>query len=130
MPAFPIEEAIAIIARAAAAAESATVDDNALHLRVVRALDVFAAHQLPVAPERFVVRGAAPDDPARSSLDLMIAVLTDSDRCAAAVIGRAKEIALQVTGRAGDRQVRGAKLGIASGNGGDHQFFGTMVIEA
>jgi acetyl-CoA C-acetyltransferase len=43
---------------------------------------------------------------------------------------RAAEIALQVTGRAGDRQVHGAKLGIASGNGGDHQFFGTMVIEA
>jgi acetyl-CoA C-acetyltransferase len=43
---------------------------------------------------------------------------------------RAAEIALQVWGRAGDRQVPGAKLGIASGNGGDHQFFGTMVIEA
>ena len=27
-------------------------------------------------------------------------------------------------------QVKGAKLGIASGNGGDHQIFGTMVIEA
>jgi acetyl-CoA C-acetyltransferase len=43
---------------------------------------------------------------------------------------RAAEIALQVWGRAGERQVPGAKLGIASGNGGDHQFFGTMVIEA
>lgn len=43
---------------------------------------------------------------------------------------RAAEIALQVWGRAGARQVPGAKLGIASGNGGDHQFFGTMVIEA
>jgi acetyl-CoA C-acetyltransferase len=38
--------------------------------------------------------------------------------------------ALQVWGRAGDPQVKGAKLGIASGNGGDHQFFGTMVIES
>jgi hypothetical protein len=26
--------------------------------------------------------------------------------------------------------VNGAQLGIASGNGGDHQIFGTMVIEA
>jgi acetyl-CoA C-acetyltransferase len=43
---------------------------------------------------------------------------------------RAAEIALQVWGRAGERQVPGAKLGVASGNGGDHQFFGTMVIEA
>lgn len=43
---------------------------------------------------------------------------------------RVAEIALQVSGRAGAHQVRGAKLGIASGNGGDHQFFGTMVVEA
>lgn len=43
---------------------------------------------------------------------------------------RVAEIALQVSGRAGAHQVKGAKLGIASGNGGDHQFFGTMVVEA
>jgi acetyl-CoA C-acetyltransferase len=43
---------------------------------------------------------------------------------------RAAEIALQVWGRAGEHQVKGAKVGIASGNGGDHQFFGTMVIES
>lgn len=43
---------------------------------------------------------------------------------------RVAEVALQVWGRAGERQVSGAKLGIASGNGGDHQIFGTMVVEA
>jgi acetyl-CoA C-acetyltransferase len=43
---------------------------------------------------------------------------------------RAAEVALQVWGRAGDHQVKGARVGIASGNGGDHQFFGAMVIEA
>lgn len=43
---------------------------------------------------------------------------------------RVAEIALQVSGRAGGHQVKNAKLGIASGNGGDHQFFGTMVVEA
>ncbi len=43
---------------------------------------------------------------------------------------RVAEVALQVWGRAGERQVQGAKRGIASGNGGDHQFFGTMVIES
>ncbi len=43
---------------------------------------------------------------------------------------RVAEIALQVWGRAGGHQVKGAKRGIASGNGGDHQFFGTMVVEA
>ncbi len=43
---------------------------------------------------------------------------------------RAAEVALQVWGRAGEHQVKGARVGIASGNGGDHQFFGTMVIEA
>lgn len=43
---------------------------------------------------------------------------------------RAAEVALQVWGRAGDHQAAGAKRGVASGNGGDHQIFGTMVIEA
>ncbi|MDZ7839611.1 MAG: thiolase family protein [Gammaproteobacteria bacterium] len=43
---------------------------------------------------------------------------------------RVAEAALQVWNRAGDRQVPGAKVGIANGNGGDHQFFGTMVVEA
>ena len=43
---------------------------------------------------------------------------------------RVAEIALQVWGRAGAHQVNGARVGIASGNGGDHQFFGTMVVEA
>jgi len=43
---------------------------------------------------------------------------------------RVAEVALQVWGRAGAHQVKGAKIGVASGNGGDHQFFGTMVVEA
>jgi acetyl-CoA C-acetyltransferase len=43
---------------------------------------------------------------------------------------RVAEVALQVWGKAGAHQVKGARLGIASGNGGDHQFFGTMVVEA
>ena len=43
---------------------------------------------------------------------------------------RVAEAALQVRGTAGGHQVKGAKIGIASGNGGDHQFFGTMVVEA
>jgi len=43
---------------------------------------------------------------------------------------RVAEAALQVWGRAGERQVKGARIGIASGNGGDHQFFGTMVVES
>ena len=43
---------------------------------------------------------------------------------------RVAEVALQVWGRAGAHQVKGARVGIASGNGGDHQFFGTMVVEA
>ncbi len=49
---------------------------------------------------------------------------------AVTAMARVAETALQVWGRAGDHQVKGAKLGIASGNGGDHQIFGTMVIEA
>jgi len=41
---------------------------------------------------------------------------------------RAAEAALQVTGRAGERQVEGARTALATGVGGDHQFFGTMVL--
>jgi acetyl-CoA C-acetyltransferase len=43
---------------------------------------------------------------------------------------RVAEVALQVWGRAGAHQAPGVRVGIASGNGGDHQFFGTMVVEA
>lgn len=49
---------------------------------------------------------------------------------AVTAMARVAETALQVWGRAGAHQVPGAKLGIASGNGGDHQIFGTMVLEA
>ena len=43
---------------------------------------------------------------------------------------RIAEAALQVWDRAGERQVKGARLAVANGNGGDHQFFGTMVVES
>ena len=43
---------------------------------------------------------------------------------------RVAEAALQVWGRAGPHQQRDARIAIANGNGGDHQFFGTAVIEA
>jgi acetyl-CoA C-acetyltransferase len=43
---------------------------------------------------------------------------------------RVAEAALQVWGRAGAHQQPGAKIAAASGNGGDHQFFGTAVVEA
>jgi acetyl-CoA C-acetyltransferase len=49
---------------------------------------------------------------------------------AVTAMARVVETALQVWGRAGAHQVEGARLGIASGNGGDHQIFGTMIIEA
>jgi acetyl-CoA C-acetyltransferase len=49
---------------------------------------------------------------------------------AVTAMARAAEAALQVWGRAGAHQVKGAKRAIANGNGGDHQIFGTMVIES
>ncbi|MBV9249663.1 MAG: thiolase family protein, partial [Acetobacteraceae bacterium] len=49
---------------------------------------------------------------------------------AVTAMARVAEVALQVWGRAGACQVEGAKLGVASGNGGDHQIFGAMVVEA
>lgn len=41
---------------------------------------------------------------------------------------RAAEVALQVTGRAGEHQVDGASVGLATAIGGDHQFYASMVI--
>ena len=43
---------------------------------------------------------------------------------------RVAEAALQVWGRAGGHQQPAARVAVASGNGGDHQFFGTAVVEA
>ena len=49
---------------------------------------------------------------------------------AATAMVRVAEAALQVWGRAGGHQVQGARRGLGTGNGGDHQFFGAMVVEA
>ena len=53
-----------------------------------------------------------------------------SNAIAVTAMVRVAEAALQVWGRAGGHQVKGAKKAIGSGNGGDHQFFGAMVVEA
>ncbi len=71
---------------------------------------------------RFSIGGEIPVNPSGGVLCTNAIAVTAMIRVA--------EIALQVSGRAGAHQVKGAKLGIASGNGGDHQFFGTMVVEA
>jgi acetyl-CoA C-acetyltransferase len=47
---------------------------------------------------------------------------------AATAMIRVIEVALQVTGRAGRHQVEEAHIGIATGIGGDHQFFGAVVV--
>ncbi|TWG92805.1 acetyl-CoA C-acetyltransferase [Mesorhizobium sp. J18] len=71
---------------------------------------------------RFSIGGEIPVNPSGGTLCTNAIAVTAMIRVA--------EVALQVSGRAGGHQVKGAKLGIASGNGGDHQFFGTMVVEA
>jgi acetyl-CoA C-acetyltransferase len=71
---------------------------------------------------RFTLGGEIPVNPSGGVLCTNAIAVTAMIRVA--------EIALQVRGAAGGHQVRGARVGIASGNGGDHQFFGTMVIEA
>jgi acetyl-CoA C-acetyltransferase len=53
-----------------------------------------------------------------------------SNAIAVSAMVRVAEAALQVWGRAGEHQQRGARVAVASGNGGDHQFFGTAVVEA
>lgn len=75
-----------------------------------------------VGEGRFSIGGDVPVNPSGGTLCTNAIAVTAMIRVA--------EAALQVSGRAGGHQVRNAKLGIASGNGGDHQFFGTMVVEA
>jgi len=71
---------------------------------------------------RFSIGGEIPVNPSGGTLCTNAIAVTAMIRVA--------EIALQVRGTAGGHQVEGARVGIASGNGGDHQFFGTMVVEA
>ena len=71
---------------------------------------------------RFSIGGAIPVNPSGGTLCTNAIAVTAMIRVA--------EVALQVRGTAGGHQVKGARVGIASGNGGDHQFFGTMVVEA
>lgn len=71
---------------------------------------------------RFSIGGEIPVNPSGGVLCTNAIAVTAMIRVA--------EVALQLSGRAGGHQVKGAKCGIASGNGGDHQFFGTMVLEA
>jgi acetyl-CoA C-acetyltransferase len=71
---------------------------------------------------RFSIGGQIPVNPSGGVLC--------TNAIAVTAMVRVAEVALQVSGRAGGHQVKGAKIGIASGNGGDHQFFGTMVVEA
>ncbi len=96
--AIPIEEAVAVLARASTAQPSREGDDDdaTRHLQVVRALDAFAARGLSVAPERLVIRIAAIEDPS-SLLDLMVAVITDAERSSEAIVERARAIASERT---------------------------------
>ena len=71
---------------------------------------------------RFSIGGEIPVNPSGGVLCTNAIAVTAMIRVA--------EAALQVWGKAGRHQVKGARVGIASGNGGDHQFFGTMVVEA
>jgi acetyl-CoA C-acetyltransferase len=48
---------------------------------------------------------------------------------AATAMIRVAEAALQVQNRAGEHQVEGTKKALATGCGGDHQFFGSVVVE-
>jgi acetyl-CoA C-acetyltransferase len=71
---------------------------------------------------RFELGGWIPVNPSGGTLC--------TNAIAVTAMARVAETALQVWGRAGAHQAAGARVGIASGNGGDHQIFGTMVIEA
>jgi acetyl-CoA C-acetyltransferase len=70
----------------------------------------------------FMIGGPNPVNPSGGTLC--------TNAIAVTAMVRVAEAALQVWGRAGGHQVKGAQRAVASGNGGDHQFFGAMVVEA
>ena len=70
----------------------------------------------------FMIGGPNPVNPSGGTLC--------TNAIAVTAMVRVAEAALQVWGRAGGHQVKGAQRAIGSGNGGDHQFFGAMVVEA
>ena len=80
------------------------------------------AHHLLKEEGRFKLGGQNPVNPSGGVIC--------ANAIAVTAMVRVAEVALQVWNRAGAHQVQGAKRAIASGNGGDHQFFGAMVIEA
>lgn len=86
---IPLEESVAILARVTTLGVE---DETSRHLRVVRALDAFAARGLAIAAERVVPRVAASFDDT-SLIDLMVNVLIESDRAAEAIVARARELA-------------------------------------
>jgi acetyl-CoA C-acetyltransferase len=51
-----------------------------------------------------------------------------SNPIAVTAMVRVAEAALQVMGKAGERQVPDVRRSLATGNGGDHQFFGAVVL--
>ena len=92
---IPLDEATAVLARVAAI-EPGVLEDDDLHLRAVRALEVLHARGLPIVAERFVPLVALEEDAANSLLDLFVTLLAESDRTAAAVAGRAQTVAGEV----------------------------------
>ena len=87
--AIPLEEAVAVLTRIAAS-DQATIDDRALHLRVVRALDLLSRRGLVVPAERFAPLVANERAPETSLLDLFVELLTESEGTIVAVIARAQ----------------------------------------
>jgi len=70
----------------------------------------------------FMIGGPNPVNPSGGTLC--------TNAIAVTAMVRVAEAALQVWGRAGAHQVKGAQRAMGTGNGGDHQFFGAMVVEA
>ena len=88
-----------------------------------------AAGLAPLGGSMALLRDGAFDIDGRNAVNPSGGTLCTNAIAVSAMV-RIAEAALQVWGRAGGHQVPGARIGIASGNGGDHQFFGTAVVEA
>lgn len=89
---IPLEDALAVLSRAAAT-ETSAPDATDLHLRAARVLDVLSSRGIDVPAERLVplLAGAA-EDASQSLLDLLVGMVRESEGVAAAVIDRARAV--------------------------------------
>jgi acetyl-CoA C-acetyltransferase len=115
----------------------AGIDDPARQIRVAELYAPFSSVELhAIEAARLCAKGESGRRLERGEFELgsrgpvvnPSGGVMNANPIAVTALVRVAEAALQVTGRAGERQVPGASVAVASGIGGDHEFYGAVVV--